>query len=150
MKEPIFQAWIDNLKNEIQEHQALEVDDRTKLFLLHKLGQNLLSLAANINLEDKYEDLVSSNLMVHVPDQTVLRIILTHGFYYRDPFCRSFSTETLSVQGGADTGGTCGEAFRTGEVIFVDDAHNDPRVVWGKDIPKTRENVGSIITANSG
>lgn len=139
MNDHTFQSWITDLTKEIETFRKVAVADFGTLFQLHKIGQNVLSLAASIK-EDP-EGLIFTNLMVYDPAKSLLRIILTHGFYYRNPFRRLFSIR----EGGHDEEGSCGVAFRSGEPRYVDDADEDPSVVWNRNIKKADEHIGSII-----
>jgi hypothetical protein len=139
MNDKTFEAWITDLTREIETFRKVAITDFGRLFQLHKIGQNVLSLAASIK-EDP-EGLVFSNLMVFDPAESVLRIILTHGFYYRNPFRRLFPIRDK----GHNEEGSCGVAFRSGELRYVDDADADPSVVWNRHIKKADEHIGSII-----
>lgn len=139
MNDKTFQSWITDLTREIETFRKVAITDFGTLFQLHKMGQNALSLA--VSIKEDPEGLVFSNLMVFDPAESVLRIILTHGFYYRNPFRSLFPIRDE----GHPEEGSCGVAFKSGKPRWVDDAHQDPSVVWNRNIKKADENIGSII-----
>ena len=105
--ESTFQQWIDELKREIREFGSAQIDNTERVFSLYKIAQNVLSLAAGIKLGSNGE--VFCNLMVHEPSKKMLRVVLTHGFYYEQPFRRVFPLE--SDKSKSEESSTCAAAF---------------------------------------
>lgn len=140
MEEILFQSWIRDLRKEIQSFGATQIDDLAKVFAMYKIGQNVLSLSAGVKQDPGGK--ISSNLMVYDPAKDHLRVILTHGFYYKNVFHRLFP---LKVRDGKDRRGSCGIAFQKGKIKFIDNARLDQEVLWEKHIKVDQENMGSVI-----
>jgi hypothetical protein len=140
MDETLFQSWIWDLRKEIQGFGTTQINDLAKVFVMYKIGQNVLSLGAGIKEDPGGK--ISCNLMVYEPAKDQLRVILTHGFYYKNVFHRLFP---LKPRDGKDRRGSCGIAFQKGEIKWIDNAQFDQEVLWEKHIKVDQENMGSVI-----
>jgi hypothetical protein len=118
-----IESWLDDLEEEIKSWKKLEVNQVEKFFVLNKMAQNLLTLAARImedprgKTEEGSREQISCNLMVYEPEKDRLRLILTHGFYYKSAFGTVF---WLKPHKGKDRRGSCGRAFLDKEIVVID------------------------------
>ena len=127
---------IEHILGELEEQMGLSPQNHEKI--LRELGfcmNEILCLAATIT--DNPDHALTSNLMEYVTSDANLSISRVFGPY---PLWRM---RRIFVPGNPDHEGSCGRAFRTGEIITVPDTAKSSSIYW--EFPTEKSELRGVI-----